>query len=91
MNPGTALLQIRMAKQYIAAVSIPGIMPAISSLPIEVSVMIPYRTKAILGGIMIASVPATVTTPAETLLEYPCFTICGTAIVDSVAAEAVLV
>jgi len=68
----------------------PGIIPAISSLPIEVSVIIPYKTNPILGGIMMARVPATVTTPLAMEGLYPYLSSWGMATLDMVAAEAVL-
>jgi hypothetical protein len=69
MTPGENLFHKRIPIEYIAVVRIPGMIPAINNFPIDVSVMIPYKTKAMLGGIIIASVPETVTTPVATLSE----------------------
>src|SRR3954469_14073249 len=48
-------------------------------------------TRATDGGISIARVPEIATTPAAILGSYPCLSIAGRLVADSVAAEAVLV
>ena len=47
----------------------PGITPAMNSLPTDVSVVAPYTTITMDGGIRIPSVPALQITPAANSLE----------------------
>ncbi len=66
----------------------PGMIPAMRSLPTELPVSIAYRTKALLGGIMIARVEAEATTPIAIPFLIPCFSISGMATLARTTQEA---
>jgi hypothetical protein len=64
---------------YKTAETAPGIIPAISSLPIDWDTMRPYRHIIMLGGIREDRVPLAATTPAALESGYPAFLILGIA------------
>jgi hypothetical protein len=49
---------------YIVAARIPGRMPAMNSLPMSCSVMMPYTARTVDGGSMAPRVPPAAITPA---------------------------
>src|SRR4030042_2780527 len=69
-----------------AAVIIPGKIPAIKSFPIDCSVIIPYIIIGILGGINIPKVPEAAIHPVANLGLYLYLNISGKAILPMVAA-----
>jgi hypothetical protein len=56
---------------YIVIASRPGIMPAMNSLPISCSVMMPYTASTVEGGNMAPSVPPAAITPVAKDCGYP--------------------
>ena len=60
-----------------SAVNMPGITPAANNLPIFVSVMMPYITMMVDGGIMMPRVPPAAITPVDRLSLYPNFFMLG--------------
>src|SRR5256885_4696914 len=59
------------------ASTMPGITPAMKSLPIDALVATEYITITIDGGIRMPSAPEVVMTPAPKRFGKPCFTIAG--------------
>ena len=63
-------------------------MPPMNSLPMETLVMMPYRTKGLLGGIMAPMVPAQAIRAPAKGREYPRSTMEGTTIMPMAATVA---
>ena len=70
------------------ASQMPGKMPAMNSLEIDTLAATPKMTKAMLGGMMGAMMPAEAIRPAERALSCPAATIIGSSRAVSAAASA---
>src|SRR6202167_878334 len=87
-NSGRAQPMSATVIMYMVAARIPGRMPAMNSLPMSCSVMMPYTARTVDGGSMAPSVPPAAITPAANDSGYPYRRISGYATVEKVAAVA---
>src|SRR5215470_15893537 len=87
-NPGLSQPMVETVAMYIDTARMPGRIPAMNSLPISCSVMIPYTASTVEGGNMAPSVPPAAITPVAKDCGYLYRRISGYATVENVAAVA---